>query len=122
MKVAHWVFGMVIWLVLNVAQAASVEALSTQYSDDTLDAVKSIAVRDDFAPSTRARQVVARLSAALGEKPWTLVVYQEAKMPRDMGYYAFALPGRRIALSDWAAAKDSENALAFTIGHEMVVA
>ena len=104
---------------LPSARAADLSALSRQYSDDMFEAVQSIAVAPNFTSIQRVQRVVDRLGAVLGKGKWTLVIFQEAKMPKDMDVSAFALPGNRIAVSDWEASVASDDALGFTIGHEI---
>jgi Zn-dependent protease with chaperone function len=101
------------------AHAADLTTLSRQYSDDMFGAVRELAVSPDFRDLPRVQSVVGRLATALGKGKWTVVVYQLSKMPRSMNLAAFALPGNRIAISDWEATVSTDNALAFMIGHEI---
>jgi Zn-dependent protease with chaperone function len=118
-KARKWLFALAIACIGHAASAADVDTLVRQYANDMFDAVGSIAVRQDFPATPRVKLIAARLCAALGEQPWTLLIFREADMPKDMDMPAFALPGKRIALSDWKADKASDDALAFMIGHEI---
>ncbi|MGF6741036.1 tyrosine-type recombinase/integrase [Paraburkholderia atlantica] len=63
--------------------------------------------------------IVAYLSTALDERRWTAVVFKEAKMPKNLDVPAFAMPGRRIAISDWKVSVSTDNSLALMLAHEM---
>jgi Zn-dependent protease with chaperone function len=113
--------GLALTLTGNLAtvQAADLSALSMQYSNDTFEALQSISVQPDFQYTARVKSIVDRLADALGQGKWTIVIYQMAKMPKDMDLPAFALPGNRIAVSDYEAKVASDNALGFMLAHEM---
>ena len=104
---------------LPPACAATPEELSRQYSDDWVRALDEVLVPQAFLGVARTRQIVRRLARMLGDGDWKVLVFPMADMPRDRQVPAFALPGKYIAVSDWAARKDSDDELAFMIGHEM---
>ncbi|MGF6872846.1 M48 family metalloprotease [Paraburkholderia sp. MM5477-R1] len=104
---------------LPQARGATPEELSRQYSDDMVSALGGVLVPQTSQDLARARRIVERLALALGDEGWNVLVYRLAAMPKHMDVPAFALPGKHIAVSDWAARKYSDNALAFTIAHEM---
>jgi Zn-dependent protease with chaperone function len=102
-----------------VASAEDLFALSREYSNDTFEAISALALPASAPQWARVDRIVERLSAELGEPGWTVVVYQEGKMPQNMDVSAFALPGKRIVVSDWEATTATDDSLAFMIAHEM---
>ncbi|MGF6440156.1 M48 family metallopeptidase [Paraburkholderia youngii] len=104
---------------LPIARAATPEELSRQYSEDWVTRLNEVQVPEAFQGVARARQIAGRLARTLGDGEWKVIVFRIAEMPRGMDVPAFALPSKYIAVSDWAASKDSDDQLAFVIGHEM---
>ena len=92
---------------------------SQDYANDMTEAVTAIALPPNSPQWTRVNRIVARLGAALGQSDWTVIIFQEARMPRHMDVPAFAIPGRRIAVSDWEVLVLSDDTLAFMLAHEM---
>lgn len=102
--------------------AAIPDTLSAKYGADMFEALLSCAAGPEAVPTAHVVGIAERLIDTFypqGSAKWSLVIYQLAKMPDTMDVEALALPGNRIAIADYAATHYSDDALAFTIGHEM---
>ncbi|WP_321935460.1 M48 family metalloprotease [Paraburkholderia sp. J8-2] len=106
-------------LAHTVGVAALSDRFSQDYARDMDSAIEGIAVPEGSPQYSRALGIVGKLSAALGQPRWRVIVFQKAKMPRGLDVPAFALPDRQIAVSDWDVSVWSDDTLAFVLAHEM---
>lgn len=96
----------------DVLQTQTAEYAKT-YSDENWAALKRYAVSNDDPAVGRVLDIGSRLAKLTG-KHWDVCVFDDPKAP-----LAFELPGYRIAISRKLVNAYSDDALAWTVAHEM---
>ncbi|MFM0105466.1 M48 family metalloprotease [Paraburkholderia rhynchosiae] len=96
----------------NVSDAAFIAG---QYCDDTWRALSKLAIAPGDLAVERAGHIANRLSAALGNGPWHVLVFSYPKL----GWPVMALMGNRILVAKEFVDDSNDNELAFVYAHEM---